>query len=124
VAPRLIIVDDSPQFRAAAAELLAGQGLEVLATAGDAAQAAAAAACACPDGILLDVNLTGRDDGFTLAGLLAGACPKVRIVLTSANIAAVPDDILKTCGAAAFVPKEDLAATDLGALFRPGAAQA
>ncbi|HEX6453168.1 MAG TPA: response regulator [Trebonia sp.] len=121
--PRLLIVDDSPQFRAAAAELLAGQGLEVLAMAADAVQAAVAAACACPDGILLDINLPGPD-GFAAAALLAGACPRVRIVLTSANMATVPDDVLKTCGAAAFVPKEDLAATDLGALFRPGDAQA
>jgi CheY-like chemotaxis protein len=118
VALRVLIVDDSPQFRAAAAELLAVRGFDVLAAAADADEALAAAEIACPDGILLDINL-GATDGFTVALALAAACPATRIVLTSANVAHVPQELLRRCAATAFVPKEDLAVADLGLMFTP-----
>ncbi len=113
---RILIVDDSPQFRAVAAELLATRGFEVLAATEDGEQALAAAAEGCPDGILLDINLPGPD-GFAVAASLAAACPSARIVLTSAEAAHVPAWILKTSTAIAFVPKQELAVTDLRALF-------
>jgi len=113
----ILIVDDSPQFRAMAAELLAERGFEVLGTVGDGEQALAAAGRRCPDGILLDVNLPGRD-GFAVAASLAAACPTARIVLTSADFAQLPDGLLRSCAAAAFVAKEELAAADLPGLFR------
>jgi hypothetical protein len=49
---------------------------------------------------------------------LAGACPSARIVLTSASVRHVAAETLRECSADAFVPKEDLALTDLGDLFR------
>jgi CheY-like chemotaxis protein len=116
VAPRVLIVDDSPRFRTVAAALLAERGLELLAEAADADQALDSAAAACPDGILLDISLPGRD-GFAAAAALAALCPAARIVLTSANFARVEDRLLRRCRAVAFVPKEELAAVDLGALF-------
>lgn len=116
--PRVLIVDDSPQFRDVAAALLAERGIEVFAEAGDAHQALDAAADACPDGILIDINLPGPD-GFMVATALAAACPAARIVLTSANVAHVPERLLRDCAAIAFVPKEELVGTDLGALFMP-----
>jgi two-component system, chemotaxis family, protein-glutamate methylesterase/glutaminase len=112
------VVDDSPQFRDVAAVLLAERGIELLAQAADGDQALNAAARVCPDGILLDINLPGTD-GFAVALALAAACPEARIVLTSANVAHVPAQVLADCAAAAFVAKEDLASTDLGALFTP-----
>lgn len=119
MANRILIVDDSPRFRAMAAELLAERGFDVLMTAADGEQALAAVAGRCPDGILLDINLPGRD-GFAVAASLAVACPAARIVLTSADVARLPDEVLRDCAVAAFVPKEDLAAADFSALFRPG----
>jgi CheY-like chemotaxis protein len=116
VVKRILIVDDSPRFRAVATELLAHRGYEDVMTAADGEQALAAAADERPDGILLDINLPGPD-GFTVAASLATACPGVRIVLTSAEVDRVPAQILRTCAAVAFVPKEELAVTDLGALF-------
>jgi CheY-like chemotaxis protein len=118
VVPRVLVVDDSPQFRAVAAALLAERGIELLAQAADGDQALDAAAQACPDGVLLDIGLPGAD-GFTVALALAAACPKARIVLTSANVAFVPEQVLADCAAVAFVPKEELARIDLGALFTP-----
>lgn len=116
--PRVLVVDDSPQFREVAVALLAERGIELLALAADGRQALAAVAVGCPDGILLDINLPGAD-GFTVALALAAACPAARIVLTSANVAHVPEQVLADCAVVAFVPKEELTGTDLGALFAP-----
>jgi len=116
VALRVLIVDDSRKFRDAAAELLAEMGLEVLDAVADADQALAAVAHRRPDGILLDINLPGLD-GFAVAGSLAAVCPAARIVLTSAELDRVPANILQSCAAVAFVPKQELAVADLGALF-------
>ena len=116
--PRVLVVDDSPQFRAVAAALLAERGIELLALAADGRQALDAAAAGCPDGILLDINLPGAD-GFTVAPLLAAPCPAARIVLTSASVDHLPAQVLADCAAIAFVPKDELAGADLGALFAP-----
>jgi CheY-like chemotaxis protein len=118
VTPRVLVVDDSPQFRDVAAALLAERGIELFAQATDGGQALDAVARVCPDGILLDINLPGPD-GFTMAAALAVACPRARIVLTSASVGSVPEQLLAGCAAIAFVPKEELPGTDLGALFRP-----
>ena len=116
MANRILIVDDSPRFRALAAELLAVRGFEVLEEAADGEQALAAVARTRPDGILLDVNLPGQD-GFAVAASLAAACAGARIVLTSADLGQVPAEVMKTCPAVAFVAKQELAAADLAALF-------
>jgi CheY-like chemotaxis protein len=112
----ILIVDDSPRFRTAAAELLAAKGLDLFDVAADGPQALAAVAGRCPDGILLDINLPGSD-GFTVAASLAAACPVARIVLTSTDADCAPPQVMATSTAVAFVPKEDLATTDLRALF-------
>jgi CheY-like chemotaxis protein len=117
VALRILIVDDDTGFLDLAAELLAERGFDVLAKAVDADQAVAAATRECPDGILLDINLPERD-GFATAAALSLACPSARIVLTSADVRHVADGILRGCSADAFVPKEDLATTDLDDLLR------
>jgi len=113
---RILVVDDSPRFRAAAAELLAARGLELFGVAADGPQALAAVAGTCPAGILLDVNLPGSD-GFTVAAALAAACPVARIVLTSTDADCAPPQVMATSPAVAFVPKQDLATADLRALF-------
>jgi CheY-like chemotaxis protein len=116
VTSRILIVDDDPDFRALAAELLSERGFEAPMMAADGEQALAAATDGCPDGILLDINLPGRD-GFAVADSLSATCPGARIVLTSADVDHVPARTLMTCPAVAFVPKQDLAVTDLRALF-------
>jgi CheY-like chemotaxis protein len=115
---RILIVDDDAGFLGLAAELLADRGFDVLGRAMDADQALAATSIQCPDGILLDINLPGRD-GFAAAAALSQACPSARIVLTSADVRHVATEILRECSADAFVPKEELATTDLDELFRP-----
>jgi glycerol uptake facilitator-like aquaporin len=124
MACRILVVDDSESFRRTAAQLLAARGLQLLAEACDGPTALAAVSADCPDGILLDINLPGQD-GFAVAALIASACPAATIVLTSSDTENVPGALLRSCGAAAFVPKIELATTDLQTLFaapgsRPG----
>ena len=113
---RILIVDDNPDFRAAAAELLAERGFKLIDEASDGDEAFSAVSRECPDGILLDINLPGRD-GFAVATSLASACPRVRIVLTSSEADWVPAQDLKRCGATVFVPKDQLATAYLHELF-------
>ena len=115
VSYRILIVDDSEAFRRTAAQLLARRGFESAGAVAD-GEAALAAVCAdCPDGILLDINMPGRD-GFAVAASISSVCPTV-IVLTSSDIDEVPSAALQACGATAFVPKIELATADLGRLF-------
>ncbi len=116
---RILIVDDDTGFLDVAAELIAERGFEVLEKATDAAQALATAAQESPDGILLDINLPGRD-GYATAAALAAVCPSARIVLTSADAGHVPAEVLRGCRADAFVAKQELATTDLAGLFGRG----
>jgi CheY-like chemotaxis protein len=118
VVRRILVVDDSAAFRRAAADLLVLRGYEVAGSAEDGPAAVEAASRACPDGVLLDVNLPGVD-GLAVARALAALCPAASIVLTSADVEDVPAAELARCGAAAFVPKEDLAAADLTRWFGP-----
>lgn len=119
MAIRILIVDDDTGFLDVAAELIAERGFEVLNKATDAAHALATAAQECPDGILLDINMPGRD-GFATAAALAAACPSARIVLTSADAGPVAAEVLRGCHADAFVAKQELATTDLADLFGSG----
>jgi CheY-like chemotaxis protein len=116
VGKRILIVDDNPDFRAAAVELLVEHGFEYIDEAADGDEAFSAVSRACPDGILLDINLPGRD-GFAVATLLASACAQVRIVLTSSEADWVPAQVVKNCGATVFVPKDQLATADLHEFF-------
>jgi DNA-binding NarL/FixJ family response regulator len=116
VAIRILIVDDDSGFLGLAAELLSERGFEVFGKAMDADQALAATISECPDGILVDINLPGRD-GFATAAALSEACPSARIVLTSADVRRVAAEILSGCSAHAFVPKEEFATVDLVGLF-------
>lgn len=116
VASRILIVDDSEGFRASASALLAARGFELLEPAPDGEAALVTVTGDCPDGILLDINLPGRD-GFAVAASIAAICPAATIVLTSSDTEDVPSVVLRTCGAVAFVPKIELATTDLEALF-------
>ncbi len=119
---RILIVDDSESFRSTASVLLAARGFELLESVPDGEAALAAVAGDCPDGILLDINLPGRD-GFAVAAAIAATYPAVRIVLTSSDTEKVSGAALKTCGAIAFVPKTELAIADLGVLFNGTAPQ-
>lgn len=113
---RILIVDDSEYFRRSARDLLVTRGFEVAAVVGDGEAARATIDEARPDGVLLDVSLPG-EDGFSVASALSALRPTATIVLTSSDVSVVPESVLTDCGAAAFVPKTELATADLDRLF-------
>ena len=109
----VLIVDDDPWCRQAARMVLAARGFRVVGEADGAVQALALARQMRPDSVLLDVYL--RDgDGVAVAERLSatGGC---RVVLTSSDRHAAPDRVIRSCGAAGFVSKENLAGPALNA---------
>src|ERR1700732_4685850 len=80
----VLIVDDDPTFLSLATRILTQAGLEVVATAEDAAGAVGAAHATKPDAILVDVGLPDRE-GVDLAYELAALPWRPRVVLTSTD---------------------------------------
>ena len=109
----VLIVDDDPSCRDAARAVLVARGFRVVAEADGAVQGLALASRIRPDAVLLDVYL--RDgDGVAVAERIAaaGGC---RVVLTSSDANAAPDRLVRSCGAAGFVSKDNLAGPALKA---------
>jgi DNA-binding NarL/FixJ family response regulator len=105
----VLIVDDDPTFLFLATRILTQAGLEVVATADDAAGAVGAARATQPDAALVDVGLPDRE-GVDLAYELAALPWRPRVVLTSTDSDAgyaieVPDGQPKL----PFIPKDELA---------------
>jgi DNA-binding NarL/FixJ family response regulator len=109
---RVLIVDDDPRFRALARALLEASGHAVVAEAANGAQALATALRIRPDAALVDVQLPDTD-GFTLARRLADANHGLRVLLTSMDPTLATRSAISDSRAFAFVPKDDLAVTDL-----------
>jgi DNA-binding NarL/FixJ family response regulator len=80
----VLIVDDDPVFLSLATRILAKAGLEVVATADDAAGAVGAARATKPAAILVDLGLPDRA-GLDLAYELAALPWRPRVVLTSTD---------------------------------------
>jgi CheY-like chemotaxis protein len=112
----VLIVDDDPDFRRLAGALLRAGGYEVVAEAADGAEALAAAARLHPDAALVDVQLPDTD-GAALATRLVESDRRLRVVLTSTDATIIPRSAFAASGALAFVPKQELAVTDLRPWF-------
>jgi two-component system nitrate/nitrite response regulator NarL len=113
---RVLIVDDDPRFRALARTILEASGYVIVAEAADGAQALAERGRVRPDAALIDVQLPDID-GLALARRLHETDFNLRIVMTSTDPTLVTPDPLAESGAAAFVPKDKLATTDLAPLL-------
>jgi DNA-binding NarL/FixJ family response regulator len=104
-----LVVDDHAPFRAAARAMLeATTGCVGIADAASGSDAISIADRLRPDLVLLDVNMGAGLSGIEISRRLTASRPGIVVVLVSADdapeLAATPS----TCGAAAFVPKEDL----------------
>ena len=101
---RVLIVDDDRRVRQSLSGLMAlREGIEVVGTAADRADALAQCSTAEPDTILLDLRLPEATDGFGLLEELRLRWPAVRIVAMSVQVSLRAAAI--KAGAAAFVPK-------------------
>lgn len=110
--PSVLIVDDDLGFRRVAAELFTDRGYRVVGTACSAREALLRVAELSPDVVLLDVKLPDGD-GLAVAAKLCAGGHGGKVLLTSSDRAAVTGALLKSCGASGFVPKAELATTDL-----------
>jgi DNA-binding NarL/FixJ family response regulator len=117
---RVLVVDDHPIWRDAAARYLEEDGLMVAGTAGGGAQALRIAAAVRPDVVLLDLNLPDLPGAAVIRGLLDIA-PSVRILMLSAS--GDRQDVLDavTAGASGYLLKSARAA-ELTAAVRATAA--
>ena len=104
---RVMVVDDQPQFRRAAAFLIrATQGLLLVGEAGSGEEAVTMARSVTPDLVLMDVRLPGIDGPEATRQILAER-PGIKVILLSTYEAAdLPE--LGNCGAARFLRKQDL----------------
>jgi DNA-binding NarL/FixJ family response regulator len=127
---RVLVVDDHPIWRDAAARSLAEAGYVVTGTARDGAQALRIAAATRPDVVLLDLNLPDCS-GAEVTRQLLTAMPGIRVLMLSAS--GERQDVLDavTAGASGYLLKsaeageliDAVQATAAGnAVFTPGLA--
>jgi two-component system response regulator DevR len=110
----ILVVDDDPEFLAAATSILHEHGLTVVGEAGTAAAAMAAALELEPDAVLVDVGLPDQD-GVVLAGRLAALPWRPTVLLTSADPDAAGDMLPR--GVSGFLHKSDLYDAPLARIF-------
>lgn len=101
----ILLVDDDPEFLVLATRVFDAMGIEVVATAQDAASAVTAANSTKPQAALVDVGLPDGD-GIELGKQLAALPWRPRVILTSTDSDAVIESRAVTLP---FLPKEDLA---------------
>jgi DNA-binding NarL/FixJ family response regulator len=103
-AVRILVVDDHPIWRDAAARTLTEGGYSVVGTAGTGAQAVRVAMATRPDVVLLDLNLPDLPGAEVTQQLLA-AQPAVRVLILSAS--GERQDVLDavTAGASGYLLK-------------------
>jgi DNA-binding NarL/FixJ family response regulator len=109
---RVLIVDDSRSFAAAARMLLESRGYEVAGIAESATDAIEQVKRLEPAAVLLDVILPDGT-GFGVAARLTEGDPELAVLLTSSEDYSSCHSFAEECGACGFVLKSQLAACDL-----------
>jgi DNA-binding NarL/FixJ family response regulator len=106
---RTVIVDDNPEFLAAARDLLTREQVDVVGLASSAAEAVRLVGDLRPEVALVDVYL-GPDNGFDLARELAAGNDGFRpaVILISTYAEKDLDELIAASPAAGFVSKSDL----------------
>lgn len=108
----VLIVDDDPDFARAASELLSDRGYTIVGHAANTQEALRWVDELSPDAVLLDVKLPDGD-GVALAAALCSGQADLIVLITSSDRWAVTGKLLRSSGARGFVPKSELATTDL-----------
>ena len=111
---RCLIVDDSPRFLDAGRSLLERQGITVVGSASNSAEALQRATELRPDVILIDIDL-GGESGFELARQLLREAGKSRsaVILISTHCEQDYAELIAASPALGFLPK---AAVSAGAI--------
>ena len=114
--PRCLIVDDSPCFLDTARRLLEQQGIPVVGTVSNTADAVRVAAELQPDVILVDVEL-GAESGFDLAQRLDESFAAA-VILISTHAEQDLADLVSASPAVGFVSKPELSSDAIRDLLR------
>lgn len=81
---KVLIVEDSPEVQRRLVEMLqVGPDVQVVGCADSAAEAISLADAQCPDVVVLDVALRGRDRGYTVLRHLRHRCPQSKTIVLS-----------------------------------------
>jgi CheY-like chemotaxis protein len=106
---RCLIVDDSHEFLRIASELLECDGIDVVGTVSNGAQACRTCRLLEPDVALVDIYL-GTETGFDVARQLADQAETepTQVILISASVGGDIADMITDSPAVSFLPKEDL----------------
>src|SRR5438093_7084815 len=115
---RVLLVDDNPDFRTAARQLLERHGFVVVAEAETGISGIEQAKEHRPDLVLLDVQLPDVD-GFEVAERLARLEVPIEVVLTSSLDGTDFGALVARSSALGFVPKSELSASAIEALLVP-----
>jgi CheY-like chemotaxis protein len=103
-----VIVDDNPDFLQMAVSLLEREGLNVIGSASNGADALLRTRELQPDVVLLDIVL-GPESGFDVARKLAVAGGPI-VILVSTHAETELADLIEASPAVGFVPKSELSA--------------
>jgi len=104
---RVLVVDDQAPFRLAArAVVRRAEGFELVAEAATGEEAVTSVAEVRPDLVLMDINMPGIN-GIEATRQITSAHPDAAVILLSTYQAADLPGGADTCGAAAYVNKED-----------------
>ncbi|WP_009478441.1 LytTR family DNA-binding domain-containing protein [Rhodococcus sp. JVH1] len=116
---RCLIVDDNPRFSDTARRLLEQQGITVVGTASNTADAVRSAVELQPDVILVDVEL-GAESGFELAERLDDEVHPSAVILISTHAEQDLAELISVSPAVGFVSKSDLSAAAVRDLLGAG----
>jgi DNA-binding NarL/FixJ family response regulator len=105
---RCIIVDDSPEFLAAASSLLAREGVAVVGVAATGSDGIQRIADLRPQVVLLDIDL-GNESGFEVARRIAKVAP-ISTILISTHSEDDLAELIAESPAVGFISKAELSA--------------
>ena len=117
---QVLVVDDQAPFRAAARAVVARvQGFELVGEATSGEEAIELVDKLRPDVVLMDINM-GAMDGIEATKIITTEHPETLVILVSTYTESEMPAAARTCGAAAYVNKDELSPRVVRRLWEAG----